>query len=141
MKKQWLIMVVVLVIGLIGGYFINNLRGNGNNGKDVKDVSSKFIQSITKGDIDGTYAAGSAVYQARNSKDYIKKVSESVKSDTVKIDAEEVYFGSGDNSKEAIYLATANNLPKNSLGNTFGNFVIRLVQEDGTWKVDSSQVY
>jgi hypothetical protein len=137
-----LIVVVLLAVTGIASYNYgaSKVTVDGSDGK-ASAAASAFIDALVKGDVDQTYDLGTTAYQAKNSKERIKAISTSLKTDKPQISEEEVFFGKDQATNKAIYLSTVGNLPPNSFNRTTGNFVIRLVVQDGKWKVDSSQVY
>lgn len=132
--------VTLLLIAGITGYFVGKSDSRQTSATDIATVSESFIVSLTKGDIDSTYGKISTSFQARNGKGYIEDVAKSVKTDSPNITEQEVFVGSGLTKNDAIYLATVTNLPKQD-DSTSGSFIIRLVNEEGKWKVDSAQIY
>src|SRR5574338_332792 len=138
-KSGWIPAAVVLLIGIVVGYFGATLIGPSRNGNNIKSVADNYITALTKGDVDASYKLTSTVFQGRNTKDFVKQISETVRTDNPKFSDVKVFFGSDDQKDQAIYLATVDNLPKSALGRTSGNFVVRLVKEGGSWKIDSSQ--
>lgn len=139
-KVRIIIGVIVVLFIAIAGYLIGSSGKSSGGENEITEVSQSFIKSITKGDVDGTYNYISEAFQARNGKEYIEGVSNSVKTDSPVITEEEVFIGSGDTRNDAIYLTTVTNLPKKD-NSTTGSFIIRLVLESGEWKIDSAQIY
>jgi uncharacterized protein YxeA len=139
-NTRWVVIAAVaVVIGAAG--FVAGKASTAGNTASVQESAEAFVSSLVSGDVDATYDQASKAYQARNTKEYVKSVADSLKSDNPVIENEEVFFGSGDQKDQAIYLNTVDNLPRSDINSTKGNFVIRLVKEGGEWKVDSSQVY
>lgn len=137
--KWALVAVTAVLIGTVG-FMAGKSKGAGNSAA-VQEAAVSFVNALVSGDVDGTYNSASKTYQARNTKEYVQTISETLRSDSPQISNEEVFFGSGDSKNQAIYLNSVGNLPRNDINSSEGNFVIRLVKEDGKWKVDSSQVY
>lgn len=145
-NKNRIVTIVVSVIVIVVAVFIGYRLGIKKNTIQDSDAKAKqaavgFVGAITKGDVDATYALGSKSYQAKNTKERVKDIADTLKSDNPQIADEEIFFGKDQTTNQAIYLSSINNLPPNSYNRTTGNFVIRLVVEDGQWKVDSAQVY
>ena len=139
-STRWVVVAVVaLIIGAAGFAFGKSFTKP--NEAAVKESANAFVTALISGDVDTTYASASSSYQARNTKDYVKTVANSLKADNPAISNEEVFFGAGASSNQALYLNSVSNLPRNDINSDEGNFVIRLVKEGGEWKVDSSQVY
>ena len=139
--KAWSVVVVVaLVVGLVG-FFIGKNTSSSLDTSGVKTSANSFVNDLVKGNVDGTYSRGSTNYQAKNTKDYVKTVSDSLKSKNPIIKDEQIFFGTGETKNEALYLNTVENLPRTDVNSTKGSFVIRLIKEGDSWKVDSSQVY
>lgn len=137
-----IIAVVVLVVTGLVAYKYGTKQGVvENSDATAKSAAADFVDALVKGDVDKTYSLGSTAYQARNTKERVKSIADSLKSDSPQVSDEEMFFGKDQATNQAIYLSSVSNLPPNSYNRTTGNFVIRLVVEDGTWKVDSSQVY
>jgi hypothetical protein len=136
------IAVVVLVLVGVVSYKYGTKKVVVENSDGVaKQAAAEFVDALVKGEVDETYELGSTAYQAKNSKERVKEISDSLKSDKPQVADEEIFFGKDQATNQAIYLSSVSNLPANSYGRTTGNFVIRLVVQDGTWKVDSSQVF
>jgi|GEM_PF-3886252 len=133
--------VLIAVTGIVSYRFGVSKVVVENSDATAKKAASSFVDALVKGDIDKTYAYGTTAYQARNTKERIKTISDSLKSDKPQVSDEEIFFGKDQATNQAIYLSSVSNLPPNSYNRTTGNFVVRLVVQDGTWKVDSSQVY
>lgn len=109
--------------------------------QQAKEVASNFITAITAGRATQALSYGSAFYKTKNTTEDLQAVSDKIATDNVKIVQAELYPGQGDVTGQAIYLASVDNLPKSSVtGTTTGSFVVRLVFEDGIWRVDSMQV-
>lgn len=136
-----IVLVVVVVTGLVAYNYGSNKMVVRNSDQKARKAASSFIEALVKGDVEETYKLGSTSYQAKNTKERVKAISDSLKTDKPQISEEEIFFGQDQASNSAIYLSSVGNLPPNSFDRTTGNFVIRLVVEDGKWKVDSSQVY
>lgn len=133
--------VVVILVGLVGYKYGTKKVVIENSDANAKQAAVGFVNALVDGDVDKTYSLGSTAYQAKNTKDHVKSVSDTLKSDDPEFSDEEIFFGKDQTTNQALYLASVSNLPSNAYGRTTGNFVIRLVVQDGAWKVDSSQVY
>ena len=142
-KMRVLISVVVLVIMAGFGFLIGSKANDGGASKtaELQGVSTAYISALTSGDADKAYDLSSEVMQGRNKIQSVKEFSDRVKSDKAEIKNPELYIKSDKKANQAIYLATVTNLPKSEMGRTEANFVIRLIYEDGSWKIDSSQMY
>jgi hypothetical protein len=132
--------VVVMVVAGTVGYSIGRMRGNQTDSKSVAEVSQSFIKTLSKGEVDETYEYISETFQARNGKSHIEGIAKNIKTDNPNIVDEEVFIGRGPSENDAIYLSTVTNLPEKN-NSTKGSFIIRLVNESGSWKVDSAQIY
>ncbi len=136
------IAVVVLILTGVVSYKYGTKKVVVENSDGVaKQAAADFVDALVKGDVDKTYEFGTTAYQAKNTKERVKAISDSLKSDQPQISNEEIFFGKDQATNQAIYLSSVGNLPANTYGRTTGNFVIRLVVQNGTWKVDSSQVF
>lgn len=132
---------LVLLTGFIG-YQIG-LRGSekANSSKDAKAIAAGFVTAMTRGQVSQAYELGSAFYKSKNTPESIQAVSEKISTEDVKISNEEFYLGRGSVSGQAFYLALVDNLPPSTTtGKTNANFIVKLVFEDGVWRVDSLQV-
>lgn len=138
---QWAIVVVILLVVGLAGFMIGRMGGGGGNVADINSQGAEFIQALVSGDVDKTYELGSSDYQANNTAEYIATVSETLGSDSPEVNKEEVFFGAGDAKDHAIYLAEVDNLARNDVGSTTGNFVLRFIKEGNQLKVDSAQIY
>lgn len=135
------VVILILVTGLVSyGYGTKKVVVEDSDTK-AKQTAVDFINALVKGNVDNTYTLATTAYQAKNTKERVKAISDSLKSNNPIIADEEIFFGKDQATNKAIYLSSVSNLPQNSYDRTTGNFVIRLVVEDGAWKVDSSQVY
>ena len=107
----------------------------------AQETAASFVNSMAAGQISEAYAYGSELYKANNTPDSVKAFSKSVASDGDKLSEEEVYIGRNKAAGQAIYSAKAENLPPSSTtGSTTGTIVVRMVYENGAWKVDSLEV-
>lgn len=138
-STRWVVVAVVAVVAA-GGFILGKSYAKPSEAA-VQESANAFVTALISGDVEKTYSSASSSYQARNTKEYVKTVSDTLKADNPIIGNEEVFFGAGTSSNEALYLNSVSNLPRNDINSDEGNFVIRLVKEDGKWKVDSSQVY
>lgn len=136
-----IIAVIVVVTGIVAYNYGSNRVVVRNSDQKAKQAASGFIDALVKGNVDETYSFGSTAYQAKNTKERVKAISDSLKSDKPQVAEEEIFFGQDEASNSAIYLSSVSNLPPNSFDRTTGNFVVRLTVEGGKWKVDSLQVY
>lgn len=139
-STRWVVVAVAALIIGVGGVLLGKSMATPDSAA-VQESAEAFVNSLVSGDVDGTYNNASSTYQARNTKEYVRTISETLRADNPEISNEEVFFGTGDSKDEALYLNTVKNLPRTDINSDEGNFVIRLVKEDGKWKVDSSQVY
>ena len=136
------VLLVVFVVSILVSYQYGTKKNVvENSDQSAKTTAVGFVNALVKGDVDATYEFGSTAYQARNTKDRVKTISDSLKSENAQISDEEIFFGKDQATNQAIYLSSVSNLPPNSYNRTTGNFVIRMVVEEGKWKVDSSQIY
>ncbi len=145
-KKRILSVVVglalVFLVGFVGYQLGVSNTEKATNSKTAKTVAAGFIASLTSGDVAQARAAGSSYYRAQNTVDALQAASDKLASDNIKISEEEIYFGRDTVSGQAIYTAKVDNLPASEkTGSTAGDFVVRMVYEDGFWKVDSLKVY
>lgn len=136
-----IVVIVFVVTGLVGYKFGTKKVVIENSDTKAKTAAAEFVDALVAGNVDKTYQLGSTAYQARNTKERVKTIADSLKSENPQVSDEEIFFGKDQATNQAIYLSSVSNLPPNSYNRTTGNFVIRLVVEDGAWKVDSSQVY
>lgn len=141
-KKTLIIATTVVLLGLlsVGIYYAATKSTTTTAREQPKEVGAAFILALTNAELSKTREFGSSFYKSKNTLDNIEKFSDSVRSDDVKISNEELYLGTGDDRNKAIYLALADGLPPSSSGSKSGTFVVRLVNEDGLWKVDSLEV-
>lgn len=142
-KRILTIIATVATLALVG-FGIYQLTGSRTasdpSAKQPKEVAAKFVVALTTADLAQAYDYGSAFYKAKNTPASVEKFSDTVRSDDAKISGEELYLGTNDAKDKAIYLALVDNLPPSSTGSTSGSFIVRLVNEDGGWKVDSLEV-
>jgi hypothetical protein len=142
--KRILIVGATIAILVLAGFGIYRLTTSGAESdpsiSQPKEVAAKFVVAMTTSELAQAYDYGSAFYKAKNTPESIEKFSDTIRSDDAKISGEELYKGVNDASDKAIYLALVDNLPPSSTGITSANFIVRLVNEDGGWKVDSLEV-
>ena len=136
-----IISVIFLGIGVLLGTQVSKKDKPINNTAEIASVPLAYINGLTSGSPEKAYELSSEVLKGRNSIEVIREISKTVKSDKAEIVNPELYINSEADSNSAIYFANVKNLPKSAMGRTEAAFVIRLVKEDGVWKVDSSQVY
>lgn len=143
-KKRILIALAALAALVLVGFGIYKVATSSTqsdtSAKQPKEVAANFVIAITSSELAQAYEYGSAFYKAKNTPASVEKFSDSIRSDDAKISGEELYLGKNDASDKAIYLALVDNLPPSSTGSTSANFIVRLVNENGGWKVDSLEV-
>lgn len=144
LKRILGIIAVLALLALVGffGYQMGAKSANhASSSKQAKEVAASYITAITSGEITRAYGYGSAFYKAKNKPADLQSVADKLASEDIKIANEEFYLGTDGVSGQAIYLALVDNLPRSAkTGSTSGNFVVRLVLENGVWRVDSMQV-
>lgn len=142
--KRIVIIAATVVVLALAGFGIYKLANSSSKtdlaAKQPKEVAANFVVAMTTAELAQAYDYGSAFYKAKNTPESVEKFSDTVRSDDAKISGEELYMGTNDASDKAIYLALVDNLPPSSTGSTSANFIVRLVNEDGGWKVDSLEV-
>lgn len=142
-KRILTILATVAVLSLVGFgiyRFTSSRTESDPSANQPKEVAAKFVVAMTTAELAQAYDYGSAFYKAKNTPETVEKFSDTIRSDDAKISGEELYKGVNDASDKAIYLALVDNLPPSSTGSTSANFIVRLVNEDGGWKVDSLEV-
>ncbi len=132
---------LVLLTGFIGYQLGLRSAEQASSSKDAKAVAAGFVTAMTSGQVSQAYEYGSAFYKSKNTQASIQDVSDKLTADGVKISNEEFYLGRDSVSGQAFYLALVDNLPPSTTtGKTTANFIVKLVFEEGVWRVDSLQV-
>ncbi len=143
-KRTLLITLASIALLGLAGFGIYRLatsnRQSNPSVKQPKEVAASFVVAMTTAELAQAYDYGSVSYKSKNTPENVEKFSDTIRSDDAKISSEEFYIGTSDAAKSAIYLATVDNLPPGSTGSTTGKFIVRLVNENGAWKVDSLEV-
>ena len=132
---------LVLLTGFVGYQLGVRSAEQASSSKDAKAVAAGFVTALTAGQVSQAYEYGSAFYKSKNTQASIQAVSDKLTTDNVKISDEEFYLGRDSVSGQAFYLALVDNLPESTVtGKTSANFIVKLVFEEGVWRVDSLQV-
>jgi len=142
-KRILIILATIITLSLVGFGIYRFTASNTQSStvaKQPKEVAANFVVAMTTAELAQAYDYGSAFYKAKNTPESVEKFSDTIRSDDAKISGEELYLGTNDASDKAIYLALVDNLPPSSTGSTSANFIVRLVNEDGGWRVDSLEV-
>ncbi len=142
--RRIIVIVTALTLTLLAVYFgYQFATRNGETTEastSAKLVARDFVTAITQGQDDKVYSLGTERYKAVNTREAIKSFSATVISDNVRILNEAVQYDHSQVSSQAVYSATVDNLPPSRTGSLRGTFVVRMVYEQGAWRVDSLKV-
>lgn len=132
---------LVLLTGFIGYQLGLRSVEQTSSSNEARSVAAGFVTAITNSQVSQAYDYGSAYYKSKNTQASIQAVSDKLTTENVKISNEEFYLGRDSVAGQGFYLALVENLPPSTTtGKTTANFIVKLIFEEGVWRVDSLQV-